>query len=281
MRVWSALACAFASAFVVAAPLRADLAVDTSRLDAVQKASFDKVLAEEVCPCDCPKTFGQCLQVGTQCKPAVLLAEWAIQSLEAGLAPDSIAETLAREITSGFTAPARAPALAGFSFKGSNKPKVTIVEYADFECTHCRAAGPVLDEIVQKHPEVKVVFKHFPLPFHAFARKAAIAAEAAGRQGKFWQMQEAIFATQDMLSDELLLGHAKALGLDALKFSKDLADPALAKRVDDSRAEGVAFGVEATPAFFVDGRPYFLNRSVDGFELRLRMDASRNTSSCR
>jgi protein-disulfide isomerase len=112
------------------------------------------------------------------------------------------------------------------------------------------------------------------------AKKAAIAAEAAGRQGKFWPMHDALFATQDILSDDLIMGHAKALGLDVARFTKDLADPALAKRVEDSRTEGMTFGIDATPAFFVDGRPYFLHRSVDGFELRLRMDAARASSSC-
>ena len=272
---------AVAFAFVVATPGRAELAVDTSGLDPQQLAAFSKLLTEEVCPCDCPKTFGQCLQEGTQCKPAVLLAQWAIKSLEEGISPDSVAEALAKEITTGFTAPPKTPTTAGYAFKGSNKPKVTIVEYADFECTHCRAAGAVVEELVKKHPEVRVVFKHYPLPFHAWARKAAIAAEAAALQGKFWPMHDALFATQDLLSDELILGHAKSLGLDAKRFAKDIADPALAKKVDDSRAEGASFGIDATPAFFVDGRPYFLHRSVDGFELRMRMDAARATSSCR
>jgi protein-disulfide isomerase len=256
------------------------LAVDPSGLDPAQKAAFDKLLAEEVCPCDCPRSLGQCLQEGTKCKPAVLLAEWVIKSLEEGVPADSVAEALAREITSGFTAPQRAPTTAGYATKGASKPKHVIVEYADFECGHCRAASSVVDQLVKKRSDVQVVFKHFPLSFHAMAKKAAVAAEAAGRQNKFWQMHDALFATQDILSDELILGHAKALGLDVPRFQKDLADPALAKRVDDSRAEGVTFGIEATPAFFVDGRPYFLHRSIDGFELRLKMDAARASSSC-
>jgi protein-disulfide isomerase len=276
MRVLTLLALLLA-----AVPAAAQLAVDTSALDPVQKAAFDKILSEEVCPCDCPKSLGQCLAEGTQCKPAVLLAEWAVQSMVEGTAPSSVAEALAKEITSGFTAPAQKPNITGYAAKGANKPKVTIVEYADFECSHCRAATAVVEELVKKRSDVRVVFKHFPLSFHVNAKKAAIAAEAAGAQGKFWQMHDALFATQDILSDDLILGHAKALGLDVARFQKDLADPALAKKVDDSRAEGTAFGIAATPAFFVDGRPYFLNRSVEGFELRLRMDAARATSSCR
>jgi protein-disulfide isomerase len=269
-------------AVAVASPsaLAQKLAVDPSGLDPAQRAAFDKLLAEEVCPCDCPKSLGQCLQEGTKCTPAVLLAEWAIKSLEEGVPADSVAEALAREITSGFTAPARSPVTTGFATKGANKPKHVIVEYADFECGHCRAASAVVDQLAKKRSDVQVVFKHFPLSFHAMARKAAIAAEAAGRQNKFWPMHDALFATQDILSDELILGHAKALGLDVARFQRDLADPALAKRVDESRNEGVAFGIDATPAFFVDGRPYFLHRSVEGFELRLRMDAARASSSC-
>ena len=256
------------------------LAVDASHLEPAQKAAFDKLLAEEVCPCDCPKSLGQCLLEGTRCAPAVLLAEWAISSFEAGASPDAIAESLAKEITSGFTAPKKVPVVAGFAVKGAQKPKHVIVEYADFECGHCRAASAVVEQLVKKHPEVQVVFKHFPLSFHAMAKQAASAAEAAGRQGKFWAMHDALFATQDMLSDELILGHAKALGLDVARFTKDLADPEIAKRVEASRAEGMSFGIDATPAFFVDGRPYFLHRSVDGFELRLKMDAARASSSC-
>jgi len=276
MRVFAAVVFA-----AVALPSRAQLAVDTHTLDPVQKAAFDKILAEEVCPCDCPKSFGQCLQEGTACQPAVLLAEWAIKSFDAGVSPESVAESLAKEITSGFTAPPKKQVTEGYASKGPNKAKVTIVEYADFECTHCRAASPVLEELVKKRSDVRVVFKHFPLSFHVFARKAAIAAEAAARQGKFWQMHDALFATQALLSDELMLGHAKALGLDVARFQKDLADPAVIKKVDDSRVEGTTLGIEATPAFFIDGRPYFLNRSVEGFELRMRMDAARATSSCR
>jgi protein-disulfide isomerase len=255
-------------------------AVDTSRLDPAGKAFFEKVANEEVCPCDCPKSFGQCLQDGSKCKPAVLLGEWIIKNLEDGVPPEALQEQVTRELTGGFSGAPKAPNIAGFATKGSNQPKYTIVEYADYECPHCRAAQPVVDELVKAHPEVKVVYKHFPLSFHPMARAAAIAAEAAGRQGKFWEMHAAIFATQDLLSDDLLKGHAKALGLDVAKFEKDLADPELAKKVDGSRAEGGAFGVEFTPYFFVNGRPYFLARSLDGFELRFRMEDARATSTC-
>jgi protein-disulfide isomerase len=268
----------FAAAGVHAQP--AALAIDAASLEPGQRAAFDKILADEVCPCDCPRTFGQCLQPGTRCRPAVLLGQYLVESLADGASADELAEAVARDMAGGFLATPRKPVTEGYATKGAKKPKVTIVEYADFECGHCKAASAVVDELVKKHPEVQVVFKHMPLSFHAMARKAAIATEAAGRQGKFWPMHDAVFATQEFLTDDLLLGHAKAIGLDVERFKKDIADPAVARKVDDARAEAVAFGFAATPSFLVDGRPYHLHRSVDGFELRLRMDSARTTSAC-
>lgn len=253
--------------------------VDTSHLEPALQEAFGKMAAEEVCPCGCPKTFGACLQ-DDKCKPAILLGNWVVSLLAEGVAPQLLHEALAKELTSGFPAAARTPDTKGFAAKGSNSPAITIVEYADFECAHCRAVAPVLAELVKRHPEVRVVFKHYPLQFHAMARRAAAAAEAAGRQGKFWQMHDAIFATQDLLSEELILGHAKALGLDLARFKKDLDDPEIAKRVEASRAEGMSFGIDSTPSFLINGRPYHLARSLDGFELRVQMEAARATSSC-
>lgn len=256
-------------------------AVDTSRLDPAALKFFQKVANEEICPCDCPKSFGQCLQEGTKCRPAVLLGEWIIKQLEDGTPGESLQEAITRELTGGFASAPKKSALEGYASKGAaNQPKYTIVEYADFECAHCKAVAPVVDELVKTRSDVRVIYKHYPLPFHAMARPAAIAAEAAGRQGKFWEMHAALFSTQDFLSEEMMQGHAKALGLDVAKFTKDVADPEIAKRVDASRAEGQAMGVEFTPYFIVNGRPYFLSRSLEGFDLRFRMEEARAGSSC-
>lgn len=254
-------------------------AVDLSKLDDGARAAFAKIANEEMCPCACPRSLAACLQ-NDKCKPARLLGDWIADVLADGVEPAVLQEAVTRELTGGFPSTPRAPDTRGFAAKGSNTPSFTIVEYADFECMHCRAAAPVMNELVKQHPEVRVVYKHFPLQFHAMARRAALAAEAAGRQGKFWQMHDAIFSTQDMLSDELLLGHATALGLDVARFKKDLDDPELARKVEASRAEGVSFGIDSTPSFIVNGRPYNLARSLDGFELRLEMERARATSSC-
>jgi protein-disulfide isomerase len=275
-----ALAFFFATAVVAAHAEPLPLAIDTASLEPATREAFEKLLADEVCPCDCPKTFAQCLAPGTKCTSAVVLGQYLAETIAEGVPVDDVAKALAKELTGGFLATPKKPVLDGYASKGAKKPKITIVEYADFECGHCKAAAAVLEQLVKKRPDIQVVFKHMPLSFHTMARTAAIAAEAAGRQGKFWPMHDAIFATQEFLSDEILLGHAKAIGLDVERFKKDLVDPQLAKRVDDSRSEGATYGFAATPSFLIDGRPYSLFRSSDGFETRLRMDAARATSSC-
>jgi protein-disulfide isomerase len=255
------------------------LAVDVQRLSPDARVIFDQILREEVCPCDCPKSLGQCLLEGTQCGPAVALGDWMIDQLVDGSGP-SLGEAVTKEVGS-FGGKPRTLVEQGYATKGAPKAPITIVEYADFECGHCRAVVPVIDQLVKQHPEVRVVYKHLPLAMHPMARVAAIAAEAAGRQGKFWEMHGAIFATQDSLAEDLIVGHATSLGLDLKRFASDRQDPVLVKRVDDGRAEALALGIAGTPAFFVNGRPFHLNRSLDGFETRLRMEAARANASCK
>lgn len=256
-------------------------AVDTSGLGQEEKSTFSRIANEEICPCDCPKSFAACLQAGTRCEPAVLLGNWMADQLREGIAPDALAEQVTQEIAGGFASKPKPVETAGYASKGAANAPFTIVEYADFECPHCKVASMVVDQLVKANPgKVRVVYKHFPLTFHAMAKRAAAAAEAAGKQGRFWEMHDAIFATQTMLDEDLLLGHAKALGLDVERFQKDWNDPATAQKVEASRSEGEALGVDATPAFFVNGRPFHLMRTPDAFSLRLQMEDARASSSC-
>jgi protein-disulfide isomerase len=255
-------------------------AVTLDGLSAYQKAAFTQLANEEICPCDCPKSWGACLQAGTKCQPAVLLAEWTINQLAAGVEAEILAEQITEEI-GAFTSRPKTVTTAGYGTKGSKTPKYTIVEYADFECGHCKIASATMSELVERRGgQVKVVYKHFPLSFHPMARKAAAATEAAGKQGKFWEMHDAVFATQTMLDDDLLVGHARALGLNVDQFKTDLTSSEIVKKVDDSHKEGEKIGVEATPTFLVNGRPFNLMRTLEAFELRFAMEDARASSSC-
>jgi len=140
--------------------------------------------------------------------------------------------------------------------QGPRAAPVTLVEYGDFECPYCGQAYPVVKELLSRQGgSVRLVFRNFPLAeIHPHARRAAEAAEAAGAQGKFWEMHDLLFERQDALGDEDLVGYASELGLDLDRFQVELAQNAYAGRVREDFMSGVRSGVNGTPTFFINGR---------------------------
>ncbi len=138
---------------------------------------------------------------------------------------------------------------------GPDTALVTIVTWSDFQCPFCKRVAPTVDQLRKDYgADLRVVFKHNPLSFHTSARPAAIAAEAAGKQGKFWEMHDKLFENNRDLSEKNFISWAKELGLDVKQFKRDLDDPTIARRVDNQQAEGNRLGARGTPAFFVNGR---------------------------
>ncbi|MFL5976379.1 MAG: DsbA family protein [Solirubrobacterales bacterium] len=134
-----------------------------------------------------------------------------------------------------------------------------VVVYADFECPYCA----VVHEHLRDRP-LRVAFRHFPVRSkHPRAWAAACAAEAAGSQGAFWPMPDALFADQGRLEDPHLWGRAERLGLDLDRFEADRRAPDVAERVKDVFTGGIRAGVTTTPAAFVDGEPVDA-RSTEG-----------------
>jgi protein-disulfide isomerase len=131
---------------------------------------------------------------------------------------------------------------------------VTIVMFSDFQCPYCAQLKDVAHAIVEKHSDVRIVFRNLPLPMHARAREAALAALAAHRQGKFWEMHDLLFAEQKALGDADFGALAERIGLDTAKFASDVADPELERIVAEDEALAASFGVQATPTSFVNGR---------------------------
>lgn len=132
---------------------------------------------------------------------------------------------------------------------------VTIIEISDFQCPFCSRGANTMKEVVAKYKDdVRVVFKHNPLPFHPRAVPAAVAAECAGAQGKFWPMADAFFADQSKLSDEDIARLAKANKLDMAKFKTCTESSAVKQAVNDDAQLAGKFGARGTPAFFVNGR---------------------------
>ncbi len=125
---------------------------------------------------------------------------------------------------------------------------------------------PLLRQVLEKYPnDVKLVVKHFPLPMHGYAKSAAIAAMAAGKQGKFWEMHEKLFANQKELSDAKVDSIARELGLNMEQFGKDLKDPATASLIERDIKNGLQANVQGTPTIFINGK-LSNQRTLQGFQ---------------
>lgn len=137
---------------------------------------------------------------------------------------------------------------------GNPDAPVTVVEFGDLECPYCRAAAPVLRRLVEESDgRVRLVWRHFPLfEVHPHALAAALAAEAAGAQGRFWELHDRLLEQQDRLTDDDLRAHATALGLDPEDLVGEHAE-AFADAVRADYADGLALEVPGTPCVFVDG----------------------------
>ncbi|MDX2170725.1 MAG: thioredoxin domain-containing protein [Deltaproteobacteria bacterium] len=150
--------------------------------------------------------------------------------------------------------------------KGPADAPITIVEFSDYQCPYCARAEPLIREAVAAYPQqTRVVFKHYPLvSIHPQAMNAALAATAAGRQGKFWEMHEKLFANQRALAPEQVREYARQLNLDLARFDADLASDEVKNAVRQDIALAGRLGVRGTPTIFVNGR-LLQNRSLDGF----------------
>ena len=139
--------------------------------------------------------------------------------------------------------------------QGPAKAPVTLVEYGDYECPHCGHAYPIVKQLqLEFHDDLRFVFRNFPLAnAHPHAELAAEAAEAAGAQGKFWEMHDWLFENQQDLSAENIAAGAKELGMDVKRLVKDLESRKFQEKVKRDFSGGVRSGVNGTPTFFING----------------------------
>jgi protein-disulfide isomerase len=151
--------------------------------------------------------------------------------------------------------PSAVPVSADDRIRGRNDARVTIIEYGDFECPNCKQAAPALSLLLTRFTDgVRLVFRHFPLEeVHSNALIAAEAAEAAGWQGRFWEMHDLLFAHQPLLQLQHLCELAQRLGLDMRRFSEELEAHAHVARIREHVKTGRHVGVRATPTFYVNG----------------------------
>jgi protein-disulfide isomerase len=147
------------------------------------------------------------------------------------------------------------PVSARDHIAGPATAPVTLLEYGDYECPLCGAAHPIVHQVRQQFGKrLRFVFRHFPLAnVHPHAEPAAEAAEAAGAQGRFWEMHDLLYERQDALEEEDLVERGEILGLDIARFVRELSAQTYAPRVQEDFMSGVRSGVNGTPAFYING----------------------------
>lgn len=233
--------------------------VDTSKLTPREKEEWSAYVSELLAPCsDQPVSLAQCVVEKRACESCVPAAQFLTQQVTKGKTR-SQAEEAYRARFSPDTV--KEIEIGDSPTKGASDAKVTIVEWADFECPFCGRASPLLGALVkQRGDDVRLVFKHYPLSAHEHAEAAARAAVAAGMQGKFWEMHDAMFQNQSSLDDAGLEKIAKEIGLDLAKFKTDQRSESVADAVAADRKQADKLGLTGTPMVFINGRYFDLEK---------------------
>ena len=203
-------------------------AVDMSGLSPAQKASALKLMRGRDCTCQCGMKVAECRVKDPNCYYSKGLANVIVASLRNGR---SEKEALADAEASRFAHPPEHKLLedpielptAGAPETGPDNAPITLVEFTDFQCPYCALATPQLREVLKAYPtQIRLFFKQFPLDIHSQAAFAAAASVAAQKQGKFWQMHDALFASHTDLRRPTVLALASAIGLDMKRFEADV-----------------------------------------------------------
>ena len=160
--------------------------------------------------------------------------------------------------------------------QGPADAPVTLLEYGDYECPYCGAAYPIVKQVQEQlGNRLRFVFRNFPITTsHPHSEQAAEAAEAAGAQGKFWEMHDHLYEHQQNLTDPDLHGYAEALELDVERFDRELAGHVHADRVREDFMSGVRSGVNGTPSFYVNGAKYDGDYSLEALLAELERAAT-------
>lgn len=170
--------------------------------------------------------------------------------------------------------------------KGNPDATVTLIEYLDFECEACRSYYPVIKQLGTEFPnDLRIVTRYFPLPGHKNSMTAALAVEAASRQGKYWEMHDKLFETQEMWGNkqiptpQVFEQYAQEIGLDMAKFRNDVVDSAIKTRVQRDFDASEKLGNTGTPTLFLNGKRIDNPRSYDALRELVQTEISVASST--
>lgn len=268
---------------VRAPPVTSLEGVEIGRVPGAFRADAVRLLNESFSPCGCARTVASCLANRDVCPcpdSSARLAEFVIARYERGLSTAQVEADLVGGLQEAFHARPYAFDLSDQPSLGPDDAPHIVVEFADFSCKHCRDGFKSLVRFAGGRSDVRLVYFYFPLAgFGEPSLRAARAAEAARRQGKFWEMAALLYEAQGAFEPADLLSHAERIGLDRARFETDIASDETMQAVMADKSVGTAAGVQGTPAVFVNGRP--LGLSHDSADLAARLGFEGDRDECR
>ncbi len=232
--------------------------MDWKSLTGPKKTAALRVMQAEGCSCGCDMKIAECRVKDPSCSVSKKLAASVVNDVESGKSPQAIRAQLQKVAAEGppvLDAPVNIPT-TGAPVLGPANAKITVVEFSDFQCPYCSKAVVEMKEVMRQMPNVKLVFKQFPLESHSQAEFGAEAALAAQAQGKFWEMHDLLYAGFPDLTRNRVMSYARQLNLDIKRFTAEVDSHKYKARIEAEAKEGEGFGVSGTPSFFFNGRKY-------------------------
>lgn len=255
---------------------------EVTSLKPAQRAVYDKVAAEEFCSCTSSLTLAACNASKPTCKTADHLSVILARLAQVGLKDDEVSQFMSGRVSGPMCAKPRALKFDNAPAKGPKDAPLTLIEFADFRCPHCREAAPWVHAAVEKYAKrLRFIYVPYPLQNNLGSVTAAAAMLAADNQGKAFEMHAALFGSGLTDFDESgVTTIARKIGLDLAKFGTDLKSKAVQDRVTALKDAAVAAGIEATPTFFLNGRQVEPDPTVFPLAERFEMDLDRTSGVC-
>jgi protein-disulfide isomerase len=228
--------------------------VNISKLDDYARKVFFRVVNREPSSCGKGHSLIYSVKHDSGCRRSLYAVKYVAKMAESGYTDSEVSEELQkryRDLVHKDIDVSHAPS------KGPAEARVTVVEFVDYECPHCRSAQALMKQVLDTYPrQVRLCFKHFPLSGHTNSRLAAEAATAAQKQGKFWSFSDKVWDNADNLTPAVLEKIAKDVGLDVTRWRSDLASEEVKGAVSQDKIDGGSLGINSTPTIYINGRKY-------------------------
>ncbi|MBL9005248.1 MAG: thioredoxin domain-containing protein [Myxococcales bacterium] len=234
------------------------------------KDGLRRLLQKFQSPCGKPHSLLTSLKTDATCKISPVAARWMVKLFTDGFLESEVEERYTKRFVSSKCVQIDT---SGAQALGDAAAPISLIEFSDFECPHCRMAEPIVKQVLKEFKNVRWVFMNFPLQMHVNAPTFAAAALAAGKQGKFWQFHDKLFENQGTVRQADLILYAQELGLDVRRFQADIE--AMRSRVARERAIGEKLDLGGTPTFYVNCRKVEGPLSLDNLRSYIEAEAAK------